>query len=531
MSGGVESWSRTEVVYQAYPRSLQDTDADGVGDLPGVIERLDHLAWLGVGALWLNPITASPDREWGYDVSDYTAVHPALGTLADVDALLGAAHARGLRVLLDLVPNHTSDQHRWFQEARASRDAARRDYYVWADPSPDGGPPNNWLSFFGGPAWTFEQATGQYYLHNFLASQPDLNWWSESVRDEFDAILRFWFDRGVDGFRIDVAHAIVKDRELRDNPPATSSDAEFEQRMGQAQRFSMNRPEVHDVLRRWRALADSYEPERVLLGEAYVLDYDRLAAFYGERDELHLAFNFLLTHARLHAGELREVLTGSVPLERVDAWPAFSASNHDIGRMASRWAGGDARAIRAALMLLLTLRGTPVLYYGDELGLTEVEIAPERRLDPGTGPDGRSRDAGRTPMPWTAAPNGGFTPDDVRPWLPLGDTTAINVQGERADRDSPLWLTRDLIRLRGEEPDLGPGAMRVWADAGDVLAWDRGERHVVVLNLSGARARVELEPAEIRIGTERSRDGTAVSGALELAPWEGVVARRERRAR
>jgi alpha-glucosidase len=526
MAQGAESWSRSEILYQAYPRSCQDTDDDGVGDLRGVIERLDHLAWLGVGALWLNPITASPDREWGYDVSDYTAVHPELGTLADVDALLEAAHARGLRVLLDLVPNHTSDQHRWFREARSSRESPLRDYYVWADPAADGGPPNNWLSFFGGPAWTLDETTGQYYLHNFLACQPDLNWWSEAVRDEFDAILRFWFDRGVDGFRIDVAHAIVKDRDLRDNPPATSSDAEFEQRMGQAQRYSMNRPEVHDVLRRWRALADAYEPERVLLGEAYVLDYDRLAAFYGERDELHLAFNFLLTHARLDAAEMREVLMGSAPLDRVDAWPAFAGSNHDIGRMASRWAGGDPRAIRAALMLLLTLRGTPCLYYGDELGLTEVAIPPERRLDPGTGPDGRSRDAGRTPMPWTAAPNGGFTPDAVTPWLPLGDTSTLNVESQRSDPGSPLFLTRDLVALRAREPDLGPGAMRVREGGGDVLAWERGERHVVAVNLSAVPARVELGLGEVRIGTDRRRDGTAVAAQLELAPWEGVVARR-----
>src|SRR2546426_2518092 len=264
-----EPWWKTGVIYQIYPRSFADSDNDGVGDLAGIVERLDHLAWLGVDAIWVCPITVSPDTDWGYDVVDYCAVQPVLGTLEDVDKLVAEAGARGIRVLLDLVPNHTSDQHPWFVDARSSRRAPHRDFYVWADPKPDGSPPNNWRSSFGGPAWTSDPVTGQSYLHNFLSTQPDLNWWDEEVRDAFDRILRFWFDRGVAGFRIDVCHQIVKDAQLRDNPPAEPGDHPYVLAHGQRKVYNAERPEAHDVLRRWRAIAEEYDPPRVLLGETY----------------------------------------------------------------------------------------------------------------------------------------------------------------------------------------------------------------------------------------------------------------------
>ncbi len=302
-------WWRDGVLYQIYPRSFSDSNGDGVGDLRGIIERLDHLSWLGIDGLWINPVMPSPNMDWGYDVSDYKAVDPELGTLEDVDELVAEAHKRDIRILFDLVPNHTSDQHPWFRDAIGSRTARHRDFYVWADPK-EGGPPNNWLSVFGGEsAWELDEASGQYYLHNFLRHQPDLNWWNDEVREEFDDILRFWFDRGVAGFRIDVAHAMIKDRELRDNLPVDDETDERARRIGQEPVYNMNRPEAHEVIQRWRALSDRFDPPRILVGETFVLDLEKMVAFYGEtNDELNLAFNFPFVFASLDGGALRKVV-------------------------------------------------------------------------------------------------------------------------------------------------------------------------------------------------------------------------------
>jgi alpha-glucosidase len=495
------AWWRDAVVYQIYPRSFADSDGDGIGDLRGIAARLDHLRWLGVDALWLNPIMPSPNADWGYDISDYCAVHPELGTLADFDALLAAAHARGLRVLLDLVPNHTSDQHPWFRE--------HRDWYVWADPRPDGGPPNNWLSLFGGPAWTLDPASGRYYLHSFLPSQPDLNWWNEEVRDAFDAILRFWLDRGVDGFRIDVAAGMIKDCRLRDNPLAAPDDHDVIRALGQRQLFNMDRPEVHDVLRRWRALADGYAHAPLLLGEAYVLDVERLAAYYGG---LHLAFNFLLLHADLHADALRRVIAESEPLP----WPAWTGSNHDAGRLTTRWAHGDEALARCALMLLLYLRGTPVLYYGDELALPAVEIPPGAALDAGADATRRGgRDGSRTPMPWDGGAHAGFS--SARPWLPLGDT-ARNVAAQRRDPSSTLSLCRRLLALRRRHAELRSGTFALLDAPPGVLAWRRGERFSVWVNLGE-------HPTHVPPGTVLAATQPVVSRTLP--PRTGVIVRGE----
>ena len=306
MSSG--QWWRDGVIYQIYVRSFQDSNGDGIGDLPGVIRRLDYLQWLGVDAIWLSPITVSPDADYGYDVADYCNVQPAFGDLGDVDRLIREAAERGIRVILDIVPNHSSDRHPWFTDARSGRGARHRDWYVWADPKADGGYPNNWVSAFGGPAWTRDEHTGQYYLHNFLAQQPDFNWWNSEVADAFDEIYRFWFDRGVAGFRIDVAHGIVKDRELRDNPLATKDDPPDVRALGQRMVYNIDRPEVHDVLRHWRTLADRYQPPRILLGETYVIDVRTMGRFYGIGDELNLAFNFTFVHAPLQAAALAEVV-------------------------------------------------------------------------------------------------------------------------------------------------------------------------------------------------------------------------------
>ncbi len=388
------SWWRSGVLYQLYPRSFADSNGDGHGDLQGIIEHLDHLAWLGVDGVWLNPINPSPNADWGYDVADYTGVEPDFGDADVIDRLVAGARERGIRVILDLVPNHTSDRHPWFLDARSSRTARHRDWYVWADALPDGGPPNNWVSVFGGNAWTWDEPTQQYYLHNFLAEQPDLNWWNDEVREAFDDIMRFWFDRGISGFRIDVAHGIVKDIELRDNPSATPDDDELARALGQVQEFSMNRPEVHDVLRRWRAIADGYEHDPILLGETWVPDISTLMRFYGDgADELHLALNVPFVFAELGT-PMRAIVEQEEAVIPDGAWPTWTGSNHDAGRFPTRWCGSDDRKIRAALVMLLTLRGTPILYYGDEIGMPEVAVARDRIRDP-VGVRGWPDDPGR----------------------------------------------------------------------------------------------------------------------------------------
>ena len=521
-------WWRDGVLYQVYPRSFADANGDGVGDLRGVIERLEHLAWLGVEGLWLNPTFPSPNADWGFDVSDYRDVHPDLGTLADLDELVAKAGERGIRVLLDLVPNHTSDAHPWFVEARRGRDAPRRGYYVWRDPKPDGSPPNNWLSIFGGPAWTLDERSGQCYLHNFLPRQPDLDWWNDAVRDEFDAILRFWLDRGIAGFRIDVAHGIVKDRELRDNPEAREDDFEVYRWLGQRPAFSLNRPEVHDVYRRWRPICDAYGRDRILLGETWVHDVETLATFYGSGvDELHMAFNFVFLEAEFSAATMAPVVARTEELLPPEAWPVWTLGNHDLTRYPTRWAGGDPRRVRLALLLLFTLRGTPVLYYGDEIGMAEAEVPPDRIVDP-VGllgdPERGGRDGARPPMPWSAEPGAGFTAPGVEPWLPFGGLSA-NVAAQRDDPGSVLRLCRDLIALRRAEEDLRTGAYAARPVEGGVWSYRRGERWTVALNLSDAAAEVAAAEGTVAVGTDRGRDGEAVAGALALGPWEGALVR------
>ena len=481
MASVARPWWQRALIYQVYVRSFADSDGDGVGDLGGIVEQLDYLQWLGVDALWLSPVTVSPDKDWGYDVADYTDVQPAFGGLEALDEFLTKAGERDVRVIVDIVPNHTSDRHPWFEESRAARDSPRRDWYVWADPKPDGSPPNNWRSAFGdGPAWTLDDRTGQYYLHNFLPAQPDLNWWSEDVRSAFDDILRFWLDRRIAGFRIDVAHGIVKDRELRDNPdPAVST-------------YNANRDDVHDVLRRWRRVVDEYEPERVLLGETWVMDVDRLARFYGSgEDELHLAFNFPFTFSDLEAETLRGVVEATEAALPERAWPVWMLSNHDIVRFPTRMAGGDERKARAALFLLLALRGTPVLYYGDELGMPQAKVPPERERDMA------GRDGARTPLPWNGAWND--------PWLPLADDVAP-VATQRADERSFLSYCRGLIAQRRANPDLLEGDYETLDSPGGVWSFRRGEHTTVAVNLSEEDAELE--------------------GGVRLAPWQGVVQRR-----
>ncbi|MEA2323313.1 MAG: alpha-glucosidase [Solirubrobacteraceae bacterium] len=515
------SWWQDGVLYQIYPRSFADSDGDGHGDLQGVRARLPHLSRLGVSGVWLNPTSPSPNADWGYDVSDYCDVHPDFGTLADMDALLADAHDAGIRVLLDLVPNHTSDRHPWFAESRSSRDNPKADWYVWADPAPGGGPPNNWVSMFGGPAWEYEPRRGQFYLRNFTANQPDLNWWCDEVRDEFDRILRFWLDRGVDGFRIDVCQAIVKDRDLRDNPPATPADRANVRLRGQRPVYSMNRPEVHDVLRRWRALCETYPHKPILLGETNTHDLEGLSRYYGETagDELHMAFNFPFMSQEFAPGPIRAIVEQTERTLPRHAQPVWTTSNHDAARFASRWCGDDPRKVRVALMLLLSLRGTPLLYYGDELGLPDVPVAREVARDPlaaGTLPGKDGRDPCRTPMPWDASEHFGFGTAD--PWLPAGDRAGRTVADQDADPGSTLQLTRRLIALRAGEPDLRRAPVRFCDAADGLLVFDRGDVRVI-LNFS-ERAH-PLGDGEPLVATGPTPGGL-------LGPWQGVVVRRAR---
>jgi alpha-glucosidase len=509
-------WWREAVLYHVYVRSFADSDGDGVGDLRGLISRLDHLQWLGVDAVWLSPTGRSPNEDWGYDVCSYDEVDPELGTNGDLEELIREAGTRGIKVVLDLVPNHTSDRHPWFS------DPDRRDWYVWADPAPDGGPPNNWKSIFGGSAWELDEASGRYYLHNFLVSMPDLNWWNEEVRAEFERLLRRWFDLGVAGIRIDVAHGLIHDRRLRDNPPARLGDDETVQRLGQYMAYNLNRPEVREIYRSWRRLADGYDPQRLLLGETYVVDIERLATFYAGGDGLHLSMNFAFVHAELN--ELPGVVAQTEATLPPGAWPVWVASSHDHVRFPTRWAGGEGALARCALMALLTLRGTPVLYQGDELLMEQVDVPFERLRDP-VGrrfwPEQAGRDGSRTPIPWQPREGYGFTAPGVEPWLPFGEHDGRTAAEQRADPKSALHLTRDLLALRRSEPDLREGAYEPLDAPPGVWAYRRGERIVVALNLSDEPARVPLR-GRILMSTARDRDGERIDGlALERA--EGAV--------
>ncbi len=502
------SWWDRAVIYQVYPRSYADANGDGIGDLPGLVSRLDHLQWLGVNAVWLSPTFPSPNADWGYDVSDYVDVHPDFGTLADLERLIVEAERRHIRVLLDLVPNHTSDAHPWFH------DPAKRAWYVWRDPKPDGSPPNNWKAVFGGPAWTFDEPSGQYYLHNFLPQQPDLDWWNDEVREAFDEILRYWFDRGVSGFRIDVAHALVKDPLLRDNPPSRPTDSPSWQRVGQRPEHNMGLPEAVDVHRRWRGVAQEYEAERLLLGETYVLDLEKLMTYIASGG-LQLCMNLAFVHAPFIAEELAAVVAETERLYPAGATPVWHASSHDDPRFATRWCAGDEDAIRCALVTLLSLRGACILYQGDEIGLETVDVPPERLRDTA------GRDPGRTPMVWSDEEGAGFTEPGVEPWLPIGDRSR-NVAAQRDDPGSILTLTRDLIGLRKHRLLLTGAYEQVEAPAG-VWAFRREGGAFVAANLGNGQVVLEGVRGAIVIGTRRERGDEVVDGALELGPREAVV--------
>jgi alpha-glucosidase len=513
-----EPWWHGAVLYQLYVRSWQDTNDDGYGDLRGIIERLDHLTWLGIDGIWLSPTMPSPNADWGYDVSDYLGVHPELGTLADLDELIAAAADRGMRVLLDLVPNHTSSAHQWFVDASSGPRSEHRDYYVWADPAPGGGPPSNWLDPTGQSAWQWDDRSGQYYLHNYLPEQPDLNWWEPAVHQEFRQILQFWFDRGVAGFRIDVAHGLYKDKLLRDNPPAEDTTS-LDNRFGLRTVYSANRPETHGVFRDWRHIAQSYAPARLLLGETWTGDFERLAQFYGDDDELQLAFNFPFTFADFTATALSWVVEQTLAHLPAGACPVWMASNHDVGRFPSRWCGDDERKIRLALLVLATLPGAVVLYYGDEIGMANVGVPVDQQRDRMSGPDpSGGRDRGRTPMQWDASAGAGFTSARIQPWLPIGDNAARNVAAQRDDAGSTLAFCRDLISLRRRELGNRLAAYQPLPASAGCWAYRTGDL-IVQANFTD-----QPQPAADTGQLLLASSGEPSASTLE--PWQGVIGRR-----
>ena len=543
-------WWQTGVIYQVYPRSFQDTDGDGVGDLRGITARLDYLKGLGVDAVWISPIYPSPMADFGYDVSDYTGVDPLFGTMEDFDALLAGAHARGLRVILDFVPNHTSDQHPWFVESRSSRTSAKRDWYLWHDAAPAGDDwkpaqmrlPNNWMSNFGGPAWTWDEGTQQFYLHSFLKEQPDLNWRNAEVRAAMYAAMRFWLEKGVDGFRMDVLWLLIKDIYFQSNPPNPEYyDAEHDVKRALPV-FNADQPETLEIVGEMRTLMAEYGPtigdqgagsSRVLIGEIY-LPLDRLVRYYGSGPQLsgaNLPFNFALIQTQWTAVAVATTITTDEGLLPAGAWPNYVLGNHDQSRLASRIGKQQARA---AAMLLLTLRGTPTMYYGDELGMVDVAIAPDQVRDPAEKNEpgkGRGRDPERSPMIWVNAANAGFTTPDATPWLPLEPGWETENAAEQAGRkDSMLMLYRKLLALRRQHDTLHAGGIAEVVAEGSVLRYRRvgledGEStdFQVVLNLGSEVATVACAKGMVVLTTLLDGEGSSVEGTVTVEAGEGLL--------
>ena len=527
-------WWRSAVFYQIYPRSFADGNGDGMGDLPGITARLDYLndrsaASLQVDALWLSPFFPSPQVDFGYDISDYTAVDPVYGTLADVDRLLAAAHRRGIRVILDLVLNHSSTRHPWFLEAQSDRRSPRRSWYVWADPAPGGGPPNNWLSSFPavGSAWTVDERSGQYFLTTFTPAQADLNWHNPDVRRAMHDVMRFWLSRGVDGFRLDVPHRLAKDPMLRDNSPSLAAARRFMHHATDRQRH-IDLPEVHEILRGVRAVVDEFAG-RVLLGEVTISEPRRLARYFGDADnELQMVFDVLFWDSPWSGPAFREAIAAVDRLVPPWSLPCRAMSTHDHRRAASRYGllAGDGRRARLAAMMQMTLRSVPCIYYGEEIGMTDVPVGPERIRDVD------QRDANRTPMQWGTGTLGAFDP--ARSWLPMPDETdRVSVLRQTADPDSLLAFYRRLLAYRRQSAPLRHGTFEWLSSEPDLLAYCRtaeGSRIVVLLNFAPHESRAIL-PSDAPMGVaELSTDpgrrvGTALAAGHPLSAEEGLILR------
>jgi alpha-glucosidase len=523
-------WWQSATIYQVYPRSFQDADGDGIGDLKGIAQRLPYLRELGVDAVWISPIFPSPMADFGYDISNYTDIEPLFGSMSDFDALLAHAHELGLRVILDFVPNHTSEQHPWFIDSRLARSSPRRDWYIWRDPASDGGPPNNWMSEFGGSAWEWDAATGQYYYHAFLKDQPDLNWRNPAVREAMHEAMRFWLRKGVAGFRVDVIWHLIKDDQFRDNPPNTNYRAGLPPHQAVVPLYTADLPEVHDVINGLRRVVDEF-PDRLLIGEIY-LPVEKLVAYYGrDLTGAHLPFNFSLLETSWHARTIAKLIDDYEAALPRGGWPNWVLGNHDRPRVATRV--GESQA-RVAAMLLLTLRGTPTIYYGDEIGMQQAIIAPEDVQDPfekNVPGLGVGRDGARTPMQWDSSVFAGFSTQ--RPWLPVApDASGCNVAAQTADATSILALYRRLIAVRKGSEALLRGHYRPVAATGDILLYVReagDERILVALNLGHEPMRVSFPRAELRgkvlVSCWQDRDDDDVADWITLRPDEGLIIR------
>ena len=527
------SWWKEAVFYQVYPLSFSDSDGDGYGDLEGIISRLDYLkGTLGVDALWLSPFFKSPMKDWGYDISDHTDVDSLFGDLLAAERLIEEAHKRGLRVIVDYVMNHSSDLHPWFLESRSSPDSPKRDWYVWRDPRADGSPPTNWVSVFSGPAWTLDRSTGQYYRHTFLPSQPDLNWRNPELVEAMLDVARFWLERGIDGFRVDAAHQMMKDPYERDNPPAPPDYPRPYKDMGEyddyLHLYDFGHPDVHEAHRVFRKVLDTYPQNPLSVGEIHIFDLPEWASYYGEAfDQLHMPFNFHLMAAAWDVPSIRAVVESVLWNVPVGGWTNWTLGNHDEKRLVSRL--GDQCAGIAAL-LLLTLRGTPFLYYGDELGMKETSVPDDDRRDPwGRSVAALSRDGARTPMQWNAGPFSGFTDEGAaEPWLPVGeDYETRNVESELADKESLLNLYRRLLALRARSSALRIGSFLTHpVSTSEVFAYRREsdeETITVALNFGGEQTTVALGAGTVVFSTADPDRADQVNQGLRLAPFEGVV--------
>ncbi|HVU98164.1 MAG TPA: alpha-amylase family glycosyl hydrolase [Puia sp.] len=524
-------WWQDGIIYQVYPRSFQDANGDGIGDLRGMILRLEYLKTLGVKAIWLSPIYPSPMADFGYDISDYRGIWPTFGSMADFDELLANVHAMGMKLILDLVPNHSSDEHPWFLESRSSRDNPKRDWYIWKDAKPDGGLPNNWLSVFGGPAWEWDGKTGQYYYHAFHVKQPDLNWRNPQVEKAMLDIMRWWLDKGVDGFRVDAMWHMIKDAQWRDNP----RNPDYKESMGSYEQllpvYSTDQPEMHGIAARMRKVLDEYH-QRLMIAEIY-LPVHRLVAYYGTHDrEAHLPFNFTLTSLPWDSRSIAAAIDEYEAALPDTDWPNWVMGNHDQPRISSRVGLGQSKV---AAVLLLTLRGTPTLYYGDEIGMRDVPIPPGEVQDPqGLNMPGKnlSRDPERTPMQWDQTRNGGFTAG--QPWLRIDRSfRRRNVATQEKDEYSPLCLYHKLIRLRQQEPSLMVGAYKpVYSDT-QLLAYIRqADGHpgfLIVLNLTHRPG--YFTPSTIRftgvivVDSFPEQEQVSVKDSLDLFGDEGLIVR------
>lgn len=523
-------WWQKEVIYQIYPRSFCDTTNNGVGDLKGITSKLDYLQWLGVGAVWISPVYPSPLADFGYDISDYCAIDPVYGTMDDFDELMKEAHARQIKVIMDLVPNHTSEEHAWFKESKSSRNNPKRDWYIWKDAGKDGEPPNNWISEFGGSAWEWDEHTGQYYYHTFLKEQPDLNWFNPEVRHAIWDVMRFWLYKGVDGFRIDVLWYLIKDKLFRNNPPNPDWHEGMPEHDKLLSAFSSDQPQVHDLIAEMRAVLDEFD-DRLLIGEIY-LPVEKLVSYYGTEPGkgVHLPFNFHLILTEWKATEIYKLISLYEGAIAGKGWPNWVLGNHDKSRIKTR-AGTD--QVWNAGMLLLTLRGTPTIYYGDEIGMGDVHIPSDRIKDPREIIEpgiGVGRDPQRTPMQWDDSMYSGFSKTD--PWLPVGsDKDQINVEAQKMEPHSILSFYRKLIHLRQNEPALHRGDYFPVLQQDHVICfirkWNDSE-FMIALNFGKERTLIKPDfewLGKIEVSSKAEKESTQASNIIELDGGECALIR------